>query len=119
MDDYLRKEIMYNGVIGFSKNPNKLELKDGSYLVCNRMKNLIRLKNIALFLEVFVGTFTYRYILDRDFNMLAKDATNNDFKNGLIVTFIFMGSVGILAYLTPRLIIPKDLGRFDIKKIED
>ena len=72
------------------------------------MKNLIRIKNIVLFLEVFVGTFIYRYILDRDFNMLTKEATNNDFKNGLIIIFIFIGSVGILVYLTPRLIIPKD-----------
>ncbi|MEY8303735.1 hypothetical protein [Anaerosalibacter bizertensis] len=119
MNGYLRKQIMYNGVIGFGKNPNKLELKDGNYLICNRMKNLIRIKNIVLFLEVFAGTFIYRYILDRDFNMLAKDATNNDFKNGIIITFIFMALVGILVYLTPRLIIPKDLGGFNIRKVED
>lgn len=119
MDDRLRKEIMYNGVIGLKKDSNSLELKDENYLICNRMKNLIRLKNIILVIEIFIGTFIYRYILDRDYNMLAKDATNTDFKNGLIVTFTFMGSIGILAFLTPRLIIPKDLSKFHIKKIED
>lgn len=56
MDDYLRKEIMYNGVIGLTKNPNKLELKDGNYLICDRMKNLIRFKNIVLFLEGYFNT---------------------------------------------------------------
>ncbi|SHH34201.1 hypothetical protein [Sporanaerobacter acetigenes] len=36
---------MYNGVIGLKKEPNILELKDGKYLylICNKMKNLIRL----------------------------------------------------------------------------
>lgn len=116
--DNLRKQIMYNGIIGLKKEPNILELKDGKYLICNRMKNLIRIKNVFLFIEVFIGTFIYRYILDRDYNMLAKDATSADFKNGLIITFIFMGSIGILAFLTPRLIIPKDLSKFSIKKIE-
>lgn len=34
---------MYNGVIGLKKEPNILELKDGKYLIYNKMKNLIRL----------------------------------------------------------------------------
>lgn len=39
MDDNLRKQIMYNGVIGFNKDSNVLELKDGNYLIWNKLKN--------------------------------------------------------------------------------
>lgn len=119
LKDKLRKEIMYNSIIGFGKDTNKLKLNNKLYLIDNRLKNKIRLKNTVLIVGMFILTFIYNISNDKNFGMKAADASNSDFINGIMLTIIFLGSVVLMAYLLPRLVIPSDLSEFKMLEIED
>lgn len=118
MDNNLRRELMYNAVIGLKKESNIIDLRDGKYSIDHKMKMLIRIKNIILIVVLLPIMLGYLYIMDKGFGMSIDLASENDFKNALILTLIFMLVVGLIVFIIPRFLIPQDLSTFKIEKIK-
>lgn len=69
MDNNLRRELMYNAVIGLKKESNIIDLRDGKYSIDHKMKMLIRIKNIILIVVLLPIMLGYLYIMDKGFGM--------------------------------------------------
>ncbi|WP_353094639.1 hypothetical protein [Tissierella praeacuta] len=119
MKNSLKKQLMFGGVAGYNRNPNRIKIKNNVYEISDKLRIKLKIKNILLSIGVILSTFIYRYILDKKFDISYHEATLETWKQGLLLTVSFMLSIVILFFAISYILIPNDLTMDDIRLMEE
>lgn len=86
-----------------------LTVGNSHYRIQKELSKKIRLKNILLGAETLILTILYRLAMRKFEEIPWKGADPALIGEGLLITFLFLGSLAAAFYLTSILLLPEDI----------
>lgn len=107
---------MLNGMPKRGKK-NILQVGETTYKISDELDKRLRIKNIILGLEVFVLTLVYLFSIEK-YRDISFEGIDENFIDGLNITFIFMLIVVVAFIITSNLLIPKDIEEHIVEEMD-
>jgi len=108
MKNITRSKIMFQGLLK-KGDRSILTVGEKEYKIPEILTKKIRLKNFLLGSETLILSLIYLFSMERFDEIPFKGADPELVKEGLMMTFLFLGMVAVAFYLTSILLLPEDI----------